>query len=93
MTPIATTQDLVPRRSFQSEGLHRVHLSDVPVSRLRTAGTSASPTGWWLGQAGFAIRHSRGTLLVDPYLSDSLAVKYAGSRFRWLGPRRQDRRR
>ncbi len=36
---------------------------------------------WWLGQAGFAIRHGVQVLLIDPYLSDSLAVKYAGTRF------------
>lgn len=31
---------------------------------------------WWLGQAGFALKtHSR-LLLIDPYLSDSLAEKY-----------------
>jgi L-ascorbate metabolism protein UlaG (beta-lactamase superfamily) len=75
------TRDLVPRRSLQSAGLRRVHLSDVPVSGLSTAATSPGVTGWWLGQAGFALRHAGGTLLVDPYLSDSLAAKYAGTFF------------
>ena len=36
---------------------------------------------WWLGQAGFAVRACSNTLLIDPYLSDSLARKYAGSKF------------
>ena len=35
----------------------------------------------WLGQAGFWLTHAQGGgdahLLVDPYLSDSLARKYA----------------
>jgi L-ascorbate metabolism protein UlaG (beta-lactamase superfamily) len=33
---------------------------------------------WWLGQAGFVVRTAGRTLLIDPYLSDSLAKKYAG---------------
>jgi L-ascorbate metabolism protein UlaG (beta-lactamase superfamily) len=36
---------------------------------------------WWLGQAGFALRAGRCRLLIDPYLSDSLAGKYAGTEF------------
>jgi L-ascorbate metabolism protein UlaG (beta-lactamase superfamily) len=34
---------------------------------------------WWLGQAGFAIRYCRWFGLIDPYLSDRLARKYAGT--------------
>jgi L-ascorbate metabolism protein UlaG (beta-lactamase superfamily) len=33
----------------------------------------------WLGQAGFALRHGGCRLLIDPYLSDHLARKYAGT--------------
>lgn len=33
---------------------------------------------WWLGQAGFAFRSGALLLMVDPYLSDSLAAKYRG---------------
>ncbi len=36
---------------------------------------------WWLGQAGFAVRSASLRLLIDPYLSDSLARKYGGSRY------------
>lgn len=36
---------------------------------------------WWLGQAGFAVRWSGGFVLIDPYLSDYLAVKHAGTEF------------
>jgi L-ascorbate metabolism protein UlaG (beta-lactamase superfamily) len=36
---------------------------------------------WWLGQAGFALRHDDSLVLVDPYLSDSLADKYRGTLF------------
>lgn len=35
----------------------------------------------WLGQAGFAVRFSNYRLLIDPYLSDHLAKKYAGKEF------------
>lgn len=31
---------------------------------------------WWLGQAGFALKFKAALLLIDPYLSDSLADKY-----------------
>jgi L-ascorbate metabolism protein UlaG (beta-lactamase superfamily) len=34
---------------------------------------------WWLGQAGFAIRSRDSYLMIDPYLSDHLARKYAGT--------------
>ena len=35
----------------------------------------------WLGQAGFVIPVGTHTVVIDPYLSDSLAVKYAGTLF------------
>ena len=35
----------------------------------------------WLGQAGFALRHAGRRFLIDPYLSDHLARKYAGTEF------------
>jgi L-ascorbate metabolism protein UlaG (beta-lactamase superfamily) len=34
---------------------------------------------WWLGQSGFLIQWQRHHLLIDPYLSDSLTKKYAGT--------------
>lgn len=36
---------------------------------------------WWLGQAGFALRLGDARMLIDPYLSDSLARKYIGRQF------------
>jgi L-ascorbate metabolism protein UlaG (beta-lactamase superfamily) len=72
----------VPRDVVQSDpaGLVR-HRPDADVGELTQAGATAAPTLWWLGQAGFALRHAGGTLLVDPYLSDTLAEKYAGTTF------------
>lgn len=34
---------------------------------------------WWLGQSGFLVVTPAGTILFDPYLSDSLTKKYADS--------------
>lgn len=34
---------------------------------------------WWLGQSGFLLRWKEFHLLLDPYLSDSLTRKYAGT--------------
>lgn len=34
---------------------------------------------WWLGQSGFLVQHRGSHLLLDPYLSDSLTKKYAGT--------------
>ncbi|PRY84820.1 MBL fold metallo-hydrolase [Donghicola tyrosinivorans] len=39
---------------------------------------AGQPGLFWLGQAGFWIETGRHRLLIDPYLSDSLAVKYRG---------------
>ena len=38
--------------------------------------------GWWLGQAGFLFRHGNMSFIIDPYLSDSLAVKYRDKPFK-----------
>ena len=37
---------------------------------------------WWLGQAGFAISSGKTCCIIDPYLSDSLAVKYREAKFK-----------
>jgi L-ascorbate metabolism protein UlaG (beta-lactamase superfamily) len=34
---------------------------------------------WWLGQSGFLVQWQGQHLLLDPYLSDSLTLKYAGT--------------
>ncbi len=34
---------------------------------------------WWLGQSGFLVQWDDHHLLLDPYLSDSLTAKYAGT--------------
>ncbi|MCP4454567.1 MAG: MBL fold metallo-hydrolase [Planctomycetes bacterium] len=37
---------------------------------------------WWLGQAGFLFRSSDISFMIDPYLSDSLAIKYRQAQFK-----------
>lgn len=34
---------------------------------------------WWLGQSGFLLKQAGAFLLLDPYLSDSLTLKYAAT--------------
>ena len=34
---------------------------------------------WWLGQSGFLLKQGGQYLLIDPYLSDALTLKYAAS--------------
>lgn len=34
---------------------------------------------WWLGQSGFVIKSRQGLLVIDPYLSEHLTTKYAGT--------------
>jgi len=52
------------------------------MQRLWRASLPAGSVGLaWLGQAGFAVRCEGCRLLIDPYLSDSLAEKYRGTEF------------
>jgi L-ascorbate metabolism protein UlaG (beta-lactamase superfamily) len=49
----------------------------VPLGRGRAA-AGAALSAWWLGQAGFLLEGAGVRLVIDAYLSDSLAVKYRG---------------
>jgi len=58
---------------------------DGPLA-ARLADTSVRPAAgeallYWLGQAGFVIDAGPYRILIDPYLSDSLARKYKGTRY------------
>lgn len=52
----------------------------VPVRRTGAA-PGAAISAWWLGQAGFLLEAGGVRLVVDAYLSDTLAVKYRGRPF------------
>jgi L-ascorbate 6-phosphate lactonase len=45
----------------------------------RTMPGSGSLSLWWLGQSGFVIKSRQGLLVIDPYLSEHLTTKYAGT--------------
>lgn len=51
-----------------------VLLADYEFARSRCADRL-----WWLGQSGFLVHAAGFTVLFDPYLSDSLTHKYAGT--------------
>lgn len=63
----------------------KISVAEIPLARRlaarlgkrRKSGISL----FWLGQAGFAMTFGPNLVLIDPYLSDSLAKKYAGARF------------
>jgi L-ascorbate metabolism protein UlaG (beta-lactamase superfamily) len=50
-------------------------LADVRAARAATDELHL----WWLGQSGFLVQWAGRQLLLDPYLSDSLTRKYAGT--------------
>lgn len=52
-----------------------VFLADVTTTMARREGVSL----WWLGQSGYLIAYDGVCIAVDPYLSDSLTVKYANT--------------
>lgn len=53
---------------------------DAFLADVREAGRDPNQLSvWWLGQSGFLIQWRRHHALLDPYLSDSLTRKYAGT--------------
>lgn len=59
------------RKAFQKDD---ALLADIAAARQR--GTARL---WWLGQSGFLLLADGKVVLFDPYLSDSLTRKYAGT--------------
>lgn len=60
---------------IQPELMNASFLADVAQARKDTQILHL----WWLGQSGFLVQWQGSHLLLDPYLSDSLTRKYAGS--------------
>lgn len=52
---------------------------DAVLADVEAARTEPTLHVWWLGQSGFLLQHEGRHLAVDPYLSDSLTRKYAGT--------------
>jgi L-ascorbate metabolism protein UlaG (beta-lactamase superfamily) len=59
----------------------RLQVQAVPVELLREDSVNGLVDLVWFGQAGFMIRGAGNGIIVDPYLSDSLAKKYHGREF------------
>lgn len=57
--------------AFQKDDAFIADVQRVLASRARGL--------WWLGQSGFLIVQNGRALILDPYLSDSLTRKYAGT--------------
>jgi L-ascorbate metabolism protein UlaG (beta-lactamase superfamily) len=55
-----------------------VQSGDALLADVRAA-DPGRPHLWWLGQSGFLVAWQGRHLLLDPYLSDSLTRKYAGT--------------
>jgi len=66
-------------RSAIRDGVPLHDAGKTPV--FQWTGDDAAVCLWWLGQAGFAIAGANVRLLIDAYLSDSLAQKYRGEEF------------
>jgi L-ascorbate metabolism protein UlaG (beta-lactamase superfamily) len=58
-----------------------IHQSADLLDVLRKGEEIGPAAACWLGQAGFLLRLGTVRLVIDAYLSDSLAVKYRGARF------------
>lgn len=52
---------------------------DALVAEIRASADETGMHVWWLGQSGFLVQIEGESLLIDPYLSDSLTEKYAGT--------------
>jgi L-ascorbate metabolism protein UlaG (beta-lactamase superfamily) len=52
---------------------------DALLADIARARQSGATRLWWLGQSGFLFCSPAGTILFDPYLSDSLTKKYAAT--------------
>jgi L-ascorbate metabolism protein UlaG (beta-lactamase superfamily) len=50
--------------------LEDVHTTEPPAGSLAI---------WWIGQSGYILKARSGVLVVDPYLSEHLTTKYAGT--------------
>lgn len=57
------------KRAYQKDDALLADIAQARRNRLTKV--------WWLGQSGFLLHSPQGTVLFDPYLSDSLTRKYA----------------
>jgi L-ascorbate metabolism protein UlaG (beta-lactamase superfamily) len=53
--------------------------AELKAEIAATVPAAGSLAVWWLGQSGFLVKSPRGMLVIDPYLSEHLTSKYAGT--------------
>jgi L-ascorbate metabolism protein UlaG (beta-lactamase superfamily)/protein-tyrosine-phosphatase len=58
-----------------------IALKATPLTDAALVSSETGAAVWWLGQAGFLVAQGGLRLVIDAYLSDSLAEKYRGTRF------------
>ena len=56
-----------------------VQKDEVLLADIRSRRGASGVDLWWLGQSGYLLRAADRHMLIDPYLSDSLTRKYAGT--------------
>ena len=59
--------------------IQAIQKDDVLLHDIKTSETGNGFKIWWLAQSGFLIKWQGKFLLFNPYLSDSLSVKYAST--------------
>ena len=59
--------------------IQAIQKDDILLNDIKTSETGNGFKIWWLAQSGFLIKWQGKFLLFDPYLSDSLSVKYAST--------------
>jgi L-ascorbate metabolism protein UlaG (beta-lactamase superfamily) len=68
--------NITPKQTMLIKAIQK---DDVLLNDIKTSETGNGFKIWWLAQSGFLIKWQGKFLLFDPYLSDSLSVKYAST--------------
>lgn len=79
------TADRFAPRLWNPRLRKKTMIQNVPgklVEWQRLSLESCDVAAWWLGQSGFLFRSDSDCLVIDPYLSDSLATKYRDREFK-----------
>jgi L-ascorbate metabolism protein UlaG (beta-lactamase superfamily) len=78
-------ESLGPRETgdpFEEEPLDWIEplvAGEALIAEIHASGEETGMHIWWLGQSGFLVQVAGENLLLDPYLSDSLTARYAGT--------------
>lgn len=75
----APTRPYVPIDDEPADWIDPLILPEDLIEDIRASPEETGMHIWWLGQSGFLIQIAGKNLLIDPYLSDSMTEKYAGT--------------